>query len=301
MPQTTANPETVVAPFDISIAPVGNPFPDVTAAMAFGSDGQSTSHLGWRRLGREQSRSMDVSGIQMNRESQDGSFYSYGGGRKVKGWTVQEDLMVSGQMADFTLETISDMVEDGQAVLDIAAAKGIASFASNATAGAGYTSGTVRFTLPDPDDGLGAGLQVTVNASGVPGAPTVVSPGRYSTAPTAASVGTAFAAAYTGATPSTAVVFGAATLTSADVAGFRSIVLGRRGGRLAKTAFAFLIRGAASPYVDGERAQIEIPQGIFEGSRNFQFTRADPIKYDFQISCLEDRNLDGYATLRAID
>ena len=296
----SVNTEAVVAPFDLSIAPVGSSFPDVASAMTFGADGESTSHPDWRRLGREQSRSMDVSGIQLNRESQDGSFYSYGGGRKVKGWTVQEDLMVSGQMADFTLETIADMVEDGQTVLDIAAAKGVASFAANATAGAGYENETVRFKLPDPSGGLGAALSVTVTG-GVPGKPAIIAPGRYATAPTAASVKAAFDTARTPKTPTTAVAFGAATLTSSDIAGFQGLSLGRRGGRLAKTAFAFLIRGAASPYVDGERAQIEIPQGIFEGSRNFQFTRADPIKYDFQISCLEDRDLDGYASLRAID
>ena len=298
-----ANPEVVVAPFDISIAELGTPFPDVAAAMVFGGTGASTSHAGWRRLGREQSRSMDVSGIQMNREAQDGSFYSYGGGRKVKAWTVQEDLMFSGQMADFTLETISDMVEDGQAIVDVAPAKGVASFANNATPGAGYEADAeVYFSLPDPTGGKGAGLLVTISGAGVPGKPMVINPGRYSTAPAATVVKTAFDAAYTGSTPSAQLVFGTATLTTgSDLAGFRSIVLGRRGGRLAKKASAFLIRGAASPYMGGERAQIEIPAGVFEGSRNMTLTRADPIKYDFQIGCLEDRGIDGYANLLAID
>lgn len=296
-----ANPEVVVAPFDISIAELGTPFPDVDAAMVFGDSGASTSHAGWRRLGREQSRSMDVSGIQMNREAQDGSFYSYGGGRKVKAWTVQEDLMFSGQMADFTLETISDMIEDGQAIVEVAAASGLDAFGANSTAGAGYDSGDVYFTMPDPAaDEKGAGLLVTIPASGIPGTPTIINPGRYSSAPSTAAVKTAFDAAYTGGA-TTQVGFDTPALATATLAGFRSIVLGRRGGRLAKKASAFLVRGAASPYLGGERAQIEVPAGVFEGSRNMTLTRADPIKYDFQIACLEDRGIDGYANLLAID
>ena len=295
-----ANPEVVVSPFDISIAEVGTPFPDIAVAMAFNDDGVSSSHDGWRRLGREQSRSMDVSGIQMNREAQDGAFYSYGGGRKVKSWTVQEDLMFSGQMADFTLETISDMIEDGQAVVEVAASKGVSAFATNSTPGASYTPGDVYFSLPDPAGGKGAGLKVAITAAGVPGKPSIINAGRYSTAPTAAVVKAAFTAAYSGATPGTAVTFGVATLTSATLAGFRSLVLGRRGSHLAKKSSAFLIRGAASPYLGGELAQIEVPNGTFEGSRNLTLTRAEPIKYDFQIGCLEDRVIDGYANIRAI-
>ena len=306
---SASNTEVVVAPFDIWYADVGEIFPD---------PGSDFIHPAWKKLGKDQSRSMDESGIRMNRNASDGEFRGYGAGRVRKLWTVSEDLSLEFMMADFTMETLSLLIEDGQTVRRLPVSHGVRDVrlpSGNPSRGSAYVHGeAVTFSAPDQDRDGAHRAQGTVIASGGGAL------GR--TARDAVTI-TDAGAGYT--SPPT-VTFtngsGAATITvrledrnaqTADrLPPMRNFYLGRRGASLAKAQFAFLLRGAASPYKDGARCQINIPCGSFEGARELSMTRADPIKYSCVIRCVEDnsptvdvhsdgtRLFNGYATVHAV-
>ena len=60
----------------------------------------------------------------MSRQSTDGEYRGYGSGHVNKAWVVNEDLMFSGTVADFSLEMMSLLLEDGQTVPSVAGTSG---------------------------------------------------------------------------------------------------------------------------------------------------------------------------------
>ena len=283
---SASNTEVVVSPFDIWYAPVGTAFPDV---------GVATSAIAstWKKLGKDQSRSMDESGIRMNRNASDGEFRGYGAGRVRKLWTVSEDLMLEFMMADFTLETMSLLIEDEQTVLDAAAGAGANAVAVGSSAGSGYSVGDT-LTVSQSSATIKPRVRVrTVNGSG--GVTAVATPAMFG----GRGVSTANNIATTGGSGTGATV--SITSVTGSMPAIRSLTLGRRGSTLAKKQFAFLLRGAASPYVDGSLCQINVPCGAFEGTRELSLTRADPVKYSCTIRCIEDSGINGYAEILAVD
>ena len=282
---SSANTEVVVAPFNIWRAPVGTAFPDISV---------SSTELPsvWGRVGKDQSRSMDESGITVSRAAQDGEFRGYGAGRVRKTWTISEDLSFTFMMADFTLETQSLLIEDDQPVLESVAARGAASAAVGSSAGTNYLVGDV-LTVSGASGGIKPRVAVTtVNATGGITGVELVFAGRGLNT-TLANLAT------TGGSGNGATV----TLTrgATDLPAIKTLTLGRRGARLAKKQFAFIMRGQASPYVDGALAQINVPCAVFEGTRDISFTRNDPIKYSCTLRCIEDSGINGYAEFIAID
>ena len=281
---SASNTEVVVSPFDIWYAPVGTAFPDI---------GANTVPSVWKNVGKDQSRSMDESGIRMNRNASDGEFRGYGAGRVRKLWTVSEDLMFEFMMADMTLETLSLLIEDNQAVLDAAAGAAANAVAVGNAAGSGYAVGDT-LTVNQTSAAIKPRVRVTtVNGSG--GVTAVATPAMFG----GRGVSTANNVATTGGSGSGANV--SITSVTGSLSAIRTLTLGRRGSTLAKKQFAFLLRGAASPYVDGSRCQINVPCGAFEGTRELSLTRADPVKFSCTIRCIEDSGINGYAEIIAVD
>lgn len=85
------------------------------------------------------------------------------------------------------------------------------------------------------------------------------------------------------------------------IPGYRTLIIGRRGAALQKREFSFLIRGKASPYVELEVMQFEVPRMIFMGAPNITANRADPITVTFECQALEDDVINGYARMVAVD
>ncbi len=68
----------------------------------------------WTRFGSDLSDSVVDQGISLSRQSTDGEYRGYGSGHVNKAWVVNEDLMFSGTVADFSLEMMSLLLEDGE-------------------------------------------------------------------------------------------------------------------------------------------------------------------------------------------
>ena len=278
------NLEVVVAPFNVWWAPTGTAKPDIGVDVP----------AAWGKVGLDQSRSFDESGIQASRAAADGEFRGYGAGRVRKLWTISEDLSFQFMVADFTLETMSLLIEDNQTLTETA----------------GTTTGVVRsaYVTDDGTSGYSVGQTLTLGATSanvatfrvtkVRGgkllAVEIIDGGSGQTAGEKTQGSSASTSAFTGGTGAKI------TIEVYTPAATKSLILGRRGANLAKAEFSFLMRGLASPYVADGRAQIHVPIGSFEGSRDIAFTRNDPIKYGCTIRCVEDSTLDGYAELIAV-
>ena len=316
----------VVAPFDIYVkrwSDAGDEpvFPsiagDVRPTPSFvGGDDVDLSHLDtapvgtadrdkWVRFGSDLSDSILDQGISMSRQSTDGEYRGYGAGHVNKAWVVNEDLMFSGTVADFSLEMMSLLLEDGQTVPSVAGQAGTAGAIVGVavqTPGTGYAVGD--YVAVKKTGGSGGVVRVTsitgAASTGPIGTVSIVSPGQDYTA------GNTTAAAL--ATDSTGAGQGAIfTLEVAVVGGqgaHRSLVIGRRGTTQLKKTFAFLIRGAASPYVEGDNVQIEVPRAVFNGSPNITMNRADAITCSFELKALHTERFanaafQGYARIRS--
>ena len=298
----------VVAPFNIyrsRLSPDGRlpRFPDVTDALAgeayaAGEFDGVAGAVEWTLLGTDGNRVMNEDGISMNRSASDGFFTSYGGGRKVKQWTINESLSFEMNFADATLETMSILIEDGQDVGEIGAGNavnGVVSAARTTTDSSANIFATGDYVAVASSatgtnkHGTGAILRVT--NGGVTPTFEVVAGGRNYGATAQNTVGE-FTVARDGITKTGTAVAGpiVITITVGNTAGAparKELIIGRRGGRLAKAEFAFLFRGAASPYIGGKAAQVEVPRACFNGDRGITMNRANPISYNVMIDCNE--------------
>ncbi len=145
---------------------------------------------------------------------------------------------------------------------------------------------------------------VTITGGGATGpieTVAVVAPGAgYSNGASTAS-GVADSTSVAGSGAIFTLVVGTVGATDAS----RSLVIGRRGTTQLKKTFAFLIRGAASPYDEGENVQYEVPRAVFNGSPNITMNRADAITCSFELKALHTETLggqpfNGYARIRSV-
>ena len=301
-----ASESVVVAPFNIYIARLPNngclprfpslTDPDPTAINAFDQHdrGRNVPALPWKLLGSEGNRIMNEDGITMNRSASDGFFTSYGGGRKVKQWTINESLSFEMNFADSTLETMALIIEDGQDVGRRGpgnSTDGVVIAAETTTDGTNFAVGDYVALKPTAGNaqgtttsGTGAVLRVSGGTAVKPEFEVVRGGSGYGVSGLTVS-GTAITK--TGNDAFGNIVITLTTTNLPAPGNQRELVIGRRGGRLAKTEFAFLFRGAASPYIGGARAHVEVPRACFSGDRGITMNRANPISFNAMVDCNE--------------